>query len=214
MEKSNDGSKLNIYQKLLEVRKGIEYLQKSESGQNCKYTAGSIVVGTIRPKIDELGLLLIPKITSSEYSNVTVIEGKDNKEKLKHIVKCDMVYTWINVENPDEQLDVPFVAYGMQNDISMAQGSALTYIERYFLLKFFQIATDKDDPDMFENKVSKKTKVKKEITNDSPDFDIFVELENLTDAGDVIRFRKQYIDKVKDKQAFINAINAKLSGGR
>ena len=156
MEKLNDGSKLNIYQKLLEVRKGIEYLQKSESGQNCKYTAGSIVVGTIRPKIDELGLLLIPKITSSEYSNVTVIEGKDNKEKLKHIVKCDMVYTWINVENPEEQLDVPFVAYGMQNDISMAQGSALTYIERYFLLKFFQIATDKDDPDMFENKVSKK----------------------------------------------------------
>ena len=31
-------------------------------------------------------------------------------------------------------------------------GKALTYGEKYFLLKFFNIATDKDDPDSFQRK--------------------------------------------------------------
>ena len=35
---------------------------------------------------------------------------------------------------------------------AMAGGAALTYFERYFLLKFFQIPTAKDDPEFFKNK--------------------------------------------------------------
>lgn len=36
---------------------------------------------------------------------------------------------------------------GNQSDSSMAFGSALTYSERYFLLKYFHCATTEDDPD-------------------------------------------------------------------
>ena len=35
----------------------------------------------------------------------------------------------------------------MQADASMAFGGALTYCNRYFLLKFLEIPTDNDDPD-------------------------------------------------------------------
>ena len=41
-----------------------------------------------------------------------------------------------------------------QNDWEKGLGSALTYAERYFLLKFFHIATDEDDID---NEQRKKT---------------------------------------------------------
>ena len=42
---------------------------------------------------------------------------------------------------------VSFEYYGQQNDISKAFGSALTYSERYLLLKSLGAPTDEDDPD-------------------------------------------------------------------
>lgn len=41
---------------------------------------------------------------------------------------------------------------GQQGDASQAFGSGLTYANRYFMLKFFQIATPDDDPDNWRSK--------------------------------------------------------------
>ena len=49
-------------------------------------------------------------------------------------------------------MDVPWVLVGQQADAAQALGSALTYANRYFMLKFFQIATPDDDPDSWRNK--------------------------------------------------------------
>ena len=56
-----------------------------------------------------------------------------------------MKFTWIDVENGEKD-EIFFGANG-QNDWDKGVGSALTYAERYFLLKFFHIATDEDDID-------------------------------------------------------------------
>jgi hypothetical protein len=128
---------MNLYQKLVEVRKGVEYLQKDTKGYNFKYVSGSTVLGTLRKKMDELGLILVPSIT--EYA----IELFGNKPA----IKCKMLFTWVNSDAPEDRLEIPFCAFGSQNDISQAFGSALTYSERYFMLKFFNIPTDDDDPD-------------------------------------------------------------------
>src|SRR5699024_10548801 len=50
--------------------------------------------------------------------------------------------------------------YGQQEDNSKAYGSALTYSEMYFFLKFFNAPTDDDDPDTRQgsNKVGTKNK--------------------------------------------------------
>jgi len=56
-----------------------------------------------------------------------------------------MKFTWIDTETGDFDENL-FGANG-QNDWDKGVGSALTYGERYFLLKFFHIATDEDDID-------------------------------------------------------------------
>ena len=68
------------------------------------------------------------------------------------LVKADMTFTWINLDNPDDTLVVPWVIVGQQSDASQAVGSGLSYLHRYFLLKFFQIATPDDDPDNWRSK--------------------------------------------------------------
>lgn len=199
---------MNIYEKLLEIRKSIPYLQKKEKGQNCQYVKGSEILALIRPKIDDTGLLLIPSVVNTEITNVTVLEGNPAKEKVKQIVNANMVFTWINVENPEEKLEVPFACFGMQNDISMAFGSALTYTERYFLLKFFNIPTDKDDPDTFQKK--NKKVIKNGIDEESPDFDVLLELKNQKTVGEVSKFRANNISLVSDRAEFIKAVNKQL----
>lgn len=144
---------LNIYQKLVDVRKSVQYLQKDQKSYGYNYVAGSSVISSLRAKLDENCLLLVPNIIEEKKCQVDK-EVKGKKKKV-WILELKMNMVWINADNPDEVLMVPFYAFGEQDDISKAFGSALTYTERYFLLKFFNIATDKDDPDFFNNKQSR-----------------------------------------------------------
>lgn len=68
------------------------------------------------------------------------------------LVSADMTWTWVNNDNPDERVDVDWALVGQQGDASQAFGSGLTYSSRYFLLKFFNIATPDADPDAFRSK--------------------------------------------------------------
>ena len=156
---------MNIYQKLIEVRKAVPYLKKGNKGEQYSYTSSSQVVAAIREKMDELGLLLIPRIIDKNVRTETV-EFKDkngnvNKKTTTYFTELTMEFKWINAENPEETMVVPFYAQGVDRAGEKGVGKALTYAEKYFFLKQFNIATDNDDPDAFQQKVeeSKPTKL-------------------------------------------------------
>jgi len=142
---------LNIYQKLVEIRKSIDVFTKDTEGYGYKYVSGSQVLHKIKAKMDELGVLLIPHINDQSHKTFDYTvwdkQAKQEKSKTDFVVFGSMTYTWVNAENPDDRIEVPFQYMGQQDDISKAFGSALTYSERYFLLKFFGVPTDEDDPD-------------------------------------------------------------------
>lgn len=142
---------LNIYQKLVEIRKSIDVFTKDTEGYGYKYVSGSQVLHKIKAKMDELGVLLIPHINDQSHKTFDYTvwdkQAKQEKSKTDFIVFGSMTYTWVNAENPDDRIEIPFQYMGQQDDISKAFGSALTYSERYFLLKFFGVPTDEDDPD-------------------------------------------------------------------
>ena len=62
------------------------------------------------------------------------------------------IYRILNDDNPEEFFEVAWPICGTQADMSQAFGSALTYANRYFYLKFFNIATSEDDPDEWKRK--------------------------------------------------------------
>jgi ERF superfamily len=142
---------MNIYQKLVEIRKSIDVFTKDTEGFGYKYVSGSQVLHKIKAKMDELGVLLIPRINDQSHKTFDYTvwdkQAKQEKSKTDFIVFGSMTYTWVNAENPEDRIEIPFQYMGQQDDISKAFGSALTYSERYFLLKFFGVPTDEDDPD-------------------------------------------------------------------
>ncbi|MGN7287536.1 ERF family protein [Shouchella rhizosphaerae] len=149
---------MNIYQKLVEVRKVVPYLQKSQQGQQYKYVGSSQVLSAVREKMDELQLLLIPSITDKtlHQSSIELFkEGSENpfKRTITYFTEIQMTMTWVNAENPEEKIEVPWYAQGVDIAGEKGVGKALTYGEKYFLLKQFNISTDEDDPDSFQGKV-------------------------------------------------------------
>jgi len=141
---------MEIYKKLLKIQQKINGLGKDKSTYNYKYVTGDKLLGEVKPMMNELGLLLKQEILSIENSRQDYDTKNGSKSEI--LSKVMMRFTWIDVETgeTDENL---FGANG-QNDWEKGLGSALTYGERYFLLKFFHIATDEDDIDNDQRKTN------------------------------------------------------------
>lgn len=144
-------SELNLHQKLVEIRKEIDVFKKDTQGYNYSYVSGSQVLGKIQNKMNELGVLLYPKMKGLEHTTYDYQQYNKKTERMENktdfVISGEMQYVWQNAENPSETIEIDWNLYGQQDDISKAYGSALTYSERYFLLKFFNAPTDDDDPD-------------------------------------------------------------------
>jgi hypothetical protein len=145
---------MNLYTKLVDIRKSVEYLQKTERGnQGAMYVDPAVLVQKIRAKMDDGGILLVPSLSDTTIDTIPD-PTKNNPNATSFLFRSKMLYTFIDAES-GEKLDVPWFMTGKHlQDPAMAGGAALTYFERYFLLKFFQIPTSKDDPEHFQAKTA------------------------------------------------------------
>lgn len=168
--------KLNIYQKLAKIRKNVEVLNKNASGYGYKYVSEDVILEKVTGLMDKYGLSLIPSIVPgstavSPYHYFETKAKKDGDTYEKHsnevLVSADMLYTWVNNENPSEHIEVPWMFVGQQADASQAFGSGLSYSSRYFLLKYFNSATTEDDPDNWRSRQKEAAKSEeREIAKD------------------------------------------------
>jgi len=146
---------MSLNEKFLEIRSSVNYLQKKKNGEaKYSFVSSTDVVAPIREKMCELGLLLLPNLKN--HTMTKIFEGEKSTTILTEL---DIEYTWIDVES-GESLIVSWYGQGVDISGEKGVGKALTYAEKYFLLKFFNIPSDNDDPDTFENK-KKKTGAKK-----------------------------------------------------
>jgi hypothetical protein len=147
---------MKIYKKLLTIQQKINGLGKDKATYNYKYVTGDKLLGEIKPMMNDLGLILKQEVLSIE--NTRQDYETKNGSKSEILSKVMMQFTWIDCETGETDVNL-FGANG-QNDWEKGLGSALTYAERYFLLKYFHIATDEDDIDNDQRKTSAPVQVK------------------------------------------------------
>lgn len=138
-----------VFAKILELQKRVRALKKDEKSYGYDYLSGDKLFEVVRPAMDELGLLLLPNIKSMTLEPVKYTlwdrNAKAMVEKTENMCVIDVTFTWVDVE-ANETLEQSWRGTG-QNGFDKSFGSALTYAERYFLLKTFHIATNRDDVD-------------------------------------------------------------------
>ena len=180
--------KLNLFQKLHRIQQQVNGLGKDKKAFSYSYTTGEKILSEIKPLMNEMGLMLIPSITNTELTRQDYQSKSGTKSE--NTVKLDMIMTWVDVES-GETLPIQWGAVG-QNDWDKGFGSALTYSERYFLLKFFHIATDKDDIDNPEIRKQIEGKLSTAMSMEE-----LGELWNLLDAENRIKNQKKFTGRKK-----------------
>ena len=107
------------------------------------YVSGGKLLSVIRPIMDEVGLILLQEVV--DIDNQRQDYSTKNGPKTSMFTSVRMKFTWVDAET-GEKVEELFCANGM-NDWDKGLGSALTYGERYFLMKTFHISTNEDDVD-------------------------------------------------------------------
>lgn len=193
---------MSIYKKLLAIQKKVGGLGKDKDTKNqynphgYKYVTGDKVLGILRPLMDEQGLILKQEIISIENTRMDYLAGKDLKQKSEILSKVTMKFTWVDTETGEKDENL-FGANG-QNDWEKGLGSALTYGERYFLLKYFHIPTDEDDIDNDKRKVQSESQPLPKVINKinfTPEHRSFKEAHRKisTGEGSVEKLRETFI---------------------
>lgn len=152
---------LNLYQKLAKVRAIADAVRKNKKGYNYSYSDITEILAKVTAGMNRYGISLVPNIVpgTTEITQVTIIKTKVDKSGKPYdqtttemLVRGDMVFRWVNEENPSEFIDVNWLVVGQQEDPSQAFGSGLTYCTRYFLSEYFQIAQTDTDVDAYRSK--------------------------------------------------------------
>lgn len=138
---------MSVYKKMHQVQAATRSLAANTEGQTgaarYNYVSGAKLLGVIRPLMDKLGLILTQEVVDIKNEPITYMTK--NGEKTEMFTTAHIRFTWVDTDDGSQVVN-DFFANGM-NAWDKGLGSALTYAERYYLMKTFHIATDEDDVD-------------------------------------------------------------------
>ena len=220
----SEEKQLNLQQKLAKIRAISEVAKKSKKGYNYTYTDITEILANVTAGMKKYSVSLMPSIVPNT-SNVRKIVFENTKftktgeQYINHseemLFGAEMLFTWVNDENPEEHIDVTWFATASMPDASQAQGSAMTYAMRQFLTSFFQIAQSDYDVDAYRSKqkeaqVSEDRAIAEGII---AEFDKILKewlADNRDKEEDVKKFLKKYVKNANYFQIKEPALAAKL----
>ena len=186
----------NIYQKMLEATQKISNVKKNlevGSGKNQYKAVGERdVLNAVKPIEMECGIYSYPKVRKVIDTNVLTTTKEYNGQTVESkqlFMRLEVVYRFVNVDKPEEYIDITTYGDGVDSQ-DKAPGKAMTYADKYALLKAYKIETGDDpDKDPSENlkSVSKPKATKKQL-------EIIVAL--VDDIESMLKYYK--IDKIED----------------
>lgn len=138
--------KLNLYQRINEIRKKVDYIQKDKSvstgGGSYKAVTHDQVTAILREHLITFGVICVPSLVSS-HANDRIGDAKQ--------FRYDATYSFdfINIDKPEEKLTIVIESHAMDN-ADKAPGKALSYAKKYAVLKLFEIETGEDEESRYQ----------------------------------------------------------------
>lgn len=144
---------MNIYEKLSAIANEIGTVAKNleidtGKGKGYKAVSEADVLRTIKPIEHKHRVFSYPcmrnVIESGEF--VTSFEVKGEKKERKQLfLRIETVYRFVDMDDPTQYIEVTTYGDGLDSG-DKATGKAMTYADKYALLKAYKIVTG-DDPD-------------------------------------------------------------------
>lgn len=138
---------MNIYQRINEVRKKIDYIKKDRVVQNYKAVTHDQVTAMVRDHLVAFGVVIYPNLIST----ITVDTG-EKTSKGTPIIRIEAVYefVFVNMDDSNDKFTVSVSAHAIDQG-DKAPGKALSYAKKAVVLKVFEIETGEDDESRYES---------------------------------------------------------------
>ena len=142
----------NLFQRMSAITEEIATVAKNlsvgEGRSSYKAVGEADVLAAVKPAEIKHGVYSYPAsrrvIDGGTIVNVSTYKG-ENKETKRLWMRVETVYRFVNVDKPEEFLEVTTYGDGVDTQ-DKAPGKAMTYGDKYALLKAYKIQTG-DDPD-------------------------------------------------------------------
>ena len=156
-----EDKKKTLDQKLMELKKLVSIMKKDSEGHGYNYVSEESILLALNDKMIELGVKLTPRfVPGTLYSQVVNYQNAKGTPKTDVLVRSELQFIWKDIESGETEI-VDWGLLGQQADGSQALGSGLTYANRYFLLKYFNVTTSDDDPDKIRSAIAAEEERKK-----------------------------------------------------
>ena len=140
---------MNIYEKMSAVTAEITAVAKNLNvgwGKNSYKAVGEAdVLAAVKPAEAKHGIYSYPLSRSVIESGVLTSTKPDGSETKQQFMRVETIYRFVNMEQPEEVIDITTYGDGVDSQ-DKAPGKAMTYADKYALLKAYKIITG-DDPD-------------------------------------------------------------------
>lgn len=141
---------MNIYQKLAAITADLQTVAKNltvEVSKNKTYKAVSErdIIDAVKPLEAKHGVYSYPVSRETLESERLESEGYDGKTKTTFFTRIKTVYRFVNIEDPQDFIETVVFSVGLDSG-DKGDGKAMTYGDKYALMKAYKISTG-DDPD-------------------------------------------------------------------
>lgn len=147
---------MNLYEKLsaitAELSAVAKNLQVGEGRSSYKAVGEADVLAAVKPLEAKYKIYSYPcsrKVIDTDIMTTTKTYNGNTTESQKLFMRVETVYRFVDIEKPEDFIDI--VTYGDGVDSQdKAPGKAMTYGDKYALLKAYKIITG-DDPDQHKS---------------------------------------------------------------
>ena len=153
----------NIYKKMSAITAELTAVAKNLNvgiGKAAYKAVGEAdVLAAVKPLEEKHGVYSYPysrKIVEADLVTTTSEYQGKVTEKTNRYLRIETVYRFVNIDNPDEYIDITTYGDGIDSQ-DKAVGKAMTYSDKYALLKAYKIITG-EDPDQFKSEEGKTEK--------------------------------------------------------
>lgn len=153
---------MNIYEKMSAITQEISAVAKNlnvDMGRNSYKAVGEAdILAAVKPIEAKHGVYSYPASRKVIESAVITTVKKDYETK-QQFLRLEVVYRFVNTEKPEEYIDITTYGDGVDPQ-DKAVGKAMTYADKYALMKAYKIITG-DDPDQYGSEPLKDKELKR-----------------------------------------------------
>lgn len=140
---------MNIYEKMSAITKEIATVGKNlevevGNGKGYKAVSEADVLRAVKPIEEKHGVYSYP-IKREVIESGEIVNQTKYGEKRSLFVRIETTYRFVNIDDPKEYIEITTYGDGVDSQ-DKAPGKAMTYADKYALLKAYKIQTG-EDPD-------------------------------------------------------------------